>query len=255
MDMSHNPINKLTRQLIEYFTVYPEPEDDAPPCFQRYGELLRYHNEKLLELGDLTIAASRINWYCFAQRQGLQLRIESEQLLPDEKSVQELLEASKKWIFPLLSTTKLRKERYALRFQRAPIIAHVLGSILQDGDDYGRYKKPGDPDQSTAPTLRLSLHEQFSDLEIGNTKELHKFRAKQLSLIVRRLLEYANWRIVEADEETEETLHVSVDCNNQPRRISTEELDQQTTVRLVCGPVLEPVKKTATNLTSGSYMA
>lgn len=255
MDMSHNPLNKLTRQLIEYFTVHPEPGDDAPPCFQRYGELLRYHNEKLLEMGDLTIAASKINWYCYAQRQGLQLRFESEQLLPDEQSVQELLEASQKWIFPLLSSIKLQKERYALRFQRAPIIAHVLAAILKDGDDYGRYKKPENPDQSTAPTLRLSLHEHFSDLEIGNTKELHKFRAKQLSLIMRRLLEYANWRIVEANEQTEETLHVSVECNNQPRRISTEELAERATIRLVCGPVLEPIKKTATNLTSGSYMA
>lgn len=255
MDMSHNPINKWTRQLIEYFTVNPEAEDDAPPSFHRYGDLLRYHSEKLRECGDLTIAASRINWFCFAKRQGLQLRFDSEQLLPDEKSVQELLEASKNWVFPLLSTTKVQKERYGLRFQRVPIIGHVLSSILQDGDDYGKYKKSGDPDQSTTPTLRLSVHEQFSDQEIGNTKELHKFRAKQLSLIVRRLLAYANWRIVEADEQTEETLHVSINCNNQPRYISTEQLDQQTTVALVCGPVLEPVKKTATNLTSGSYMA
>lgn len=253
--MSHNPINKLTRQLIEYFIIYPEPEDDTPPCFQRYGELIRYHNEKLGEQGDLSIAASRINWSCYAQKQGLQLRIESEQVLPDDKSIQELLEASKKWIFPLLSTTKLRKERYALRFQRAPIISHVLASILLEGDNYGRYKKPDDPDQPTAPTLCLSVHEQFSQQEVGNTKELHKFRAKQLALIVRRLLEYANWRIVEPDEQTEDTLRISIDCNNQPRRVSTEQLEQQTTVHLVCGPVLEPVRKTATNLTSGSYMA
>lgn len=253
--MSHNPINKLTRQLIEYFIIYPESEAEAPPCFQRYGELIRYHNEKLGELGDLSIAANRMNWSCYARKKGMQLRIESQQVVPDDESVQELLEASQKWIFSLLSITKLRKERYALRFQRAPIIAHVLGSILTEGDNYGRYKKLDDPDQPTAPTLRLTVHEQFSESEIGNIKELHKFRAKQLSLIVRRILEYANWRIVEPDDQTENTLLVSIQCNNQPRRVSTEQMDQQTTVRLVCGPVLEPVKKTATNITSGSYMA
>lgn len=252
--MSHNPINKLSRQLIEYFIIYPEPEDEAPPRFQRYGELIRYQNEKHGELGDLSIAASRINWSCYAQKKGLKLRFESEQLLPDDKSVQELLEASEKWIFPLLSATKLRKERFALRFHRAPIIAHVLGAIMLEGDNYGRYKKPDDPNQPTAPTLCLSVHEQFSELEIGNTKELHKFRANQLSLIVRRLLEYANWRIVEPDDQTEDTLHVSIDCNNYSRRVSAEQMDKSK-VRLVCGPVLEPIKKNATNLTSGSYMA
>ncbi|KAH8394482.1 hypothetical protein KR222_011658 [Zaprionus bogoriensis] len=254
MDISHNPINQLTRQLLGYIYIYPGPEDERPHL-QRFGELVRYQNEKLAEMGDLSIAASRINWQCYAHKQGLQLRVETEHLLPDEEAVQQLLEYSKNWIFPLQSITQLRKERYALRFQRAPIIAHVLASILREGDDYGRYKQP-QPQQSepAAATLCLRLHEQFSDLDAGNTKELHKFRARQLTLILERLLRYSNWQLVPLEEQTADTLHVSVECNNQPRRLATEQ-QEETTVRLVCGPVLEPTKKTATNLSSDSYMA
>ncbi|EDW65380.1 DALR anticodon-binding domain-containing protein 3 [Drosophila virilis] len=249
--MSQNPLTELTHQLIDYFAIYPENEDARR--MQRYGELIRYHNENLIEFGDLSIAASYINWHCFSQKQGLQLRMQSEQMLPDDESREDLLEQSKKWIFPLQNVTKLRKERYALRFYRPPIIAHVLNSILKHGENYGQHKKL-EKSASLMPTLCLTLHEQFLDPEVGNTKELHKFRARQLYLIVCRLLAYANWRLVEPQDQTPETLLVSVECNNQPRRFSTDQMDKKS-VRMVCGPVLEPTKKTATMLTSGSYMA
>ncbi|KAL7745194.1 hypothetical protein ACLKA6_008245 [Drosophila palustris] len=250
--MSHNPIGKITRQLIDFFAIYPD-EEESPPRSQRYGELIRYHSEDLVEMGDLSIAASKINWLCFSQRNGIRLRIESDQMLPDAQSMEQLLEHSKQWLFPLLSVSKLRKERYALRFQRAPIIANVLYSILQQGDSYGQVKKLEHRNENV-PTLCLILHEKFAEEESSNIKELHKFRAKQLFLIVRRLLDYADYRLVEPEDKTDDTITLCVDCNNQSRRGANEQ-SEKNYVRLVCGPVLEACKKTATLLTSSSYMA
>ncbi|EDW00447.1 DALR anticodon-binding domain-containing protein 3 [Drosophila grimshawi] len=240
--MSQNPLSELTQQLINFFVIWPENGDI--PRYERYGDLIRYHNENLIQSGDLSIASSKFNWQCFTQRQGLQLRRQTEQMLPDEQSVQQLLDHSKQWIFPLLNVNMLRKERYALRFQRAPIISHVLHSILIDGDDYGKHKK------STAigvPTLCLTLN-------TGNTKELHKFRATQLFHIVRRMLDYANWRLVAPEQKTDDTLLVSIESNNQPRCLANDQPDKMN-VRVLCGPVLEPIKKTGATLTSDSYMA
>jgi len=247
--MSHNPIAKITDQVIDYFAINSNKDARS----QRYGELIRCHNEDLLKMGDLSIAASKINWLGFSQKNGMQLRIESDPLLPDTESMDQLVEHSKTWLFPLLNVSNLRKERYALRFQRAPIIANVLGSILQLGDNYGKQKQVENCNENM-PTLCLTLHEQFGQLEGGNIKGLHAFRAKQLLLIVRRLLDYGNYRLVEPEEQTDDTLMVSVDCNNQSRRFSNEQL-KKNYVRLVCGPVLEPTKKKATILTSDSYMA
>lgn len=250
--MSQNPLTKLTHQLINHFASYPE--DSYAARATRYGELIRYQNENLVDCGDLSIAASKINWECFCQKHGLQLRTLTDQLLPDEKSKEDLLEQSKQWIFPLQSVKKVHRERFALRFHRAPIIMNVLNSILTKGESYGKHSNLEDDGTILPPSLCLTLNERFSDLEVGNTKELHKFRAKQLYLIVCRLLAYANWRLVEPQNQTDDTLVVSVECNNLPRRTSID-LPEKKIVRMVCGPVLEPTKKTAATLTSSSYMA
>lgn len=250
--MSQNPLTELTHQLVKHFAIYPAGIDAS--CVMRYGELIRYHNENLLEGGDMSIAASNINWECFCQKHGLQLRMNIEQLLNDEKAMEDLLEQSKQWIFPLQSITKLRRERYGLHFHRAPIIANVLNAILTNGENYGKHREPAGDGALSPSTIHLSLNNRFINQDEHNSKELHKFRAEQLYLILGRLLEYSKWRVVQADDVTDDTLRVCVDCNNVPRRPSVSQEDKKT-VRVVCGPVLEPTTKTATSMTSGGYMA
>ncbi|XP_017853231.1 DALR anticodon-binding domain-containing protein 3 isoform X2 [Drosophila busckii] len=259
--MSHNPITELTCQLIHYFARFQDrAEEEREHVYTRYGELLHYHNESIVQFGDLSIAASRINWACFCQRRGLQLRHLDQQMIPDEEAVQLILEKSKEWIFPLASVTKLRKERYALRFQRAPIVAHVIGNIMQLGELYG---KPQKLEFAPDTTVSLVLHEQFLDVEAppGNSKEMHKFRARQLFMIVSRLLKYTNMHPVEPEDQTDETLVISIDSNNHARRPTQPDIVDgdpgnpvRQEVRLVCGPVVESHKKAATTLDSLSYM-
>ncbi|XP_017872101.1 PREDICTED: DALR anticodon-binding domain-containing protein 3 [Drosophila arizonae] len=250
--MSQNPLTELTHQLVKHFAIYPAGIDTS--CVMRYGELIRYHNENLLEGGDMSIAASNINWECFCQKHGLQLRMNIEQLLNDEKAKEDLLEQSKQWIFPLQGITKLRRERYGLHFHRAPIIANVLNAIFTNGENYGKHREPAGDGALLPSTIHLSLNNRFINQDEHNSKELHKFRAKQLYLILGRILEYSKWRVVQSDDVTDDTLRVCVDCNNVPRRPSVGQEDKKT-VRVVCGPVLEPTTKTATSMTSGGYMA
>lgn len=250
--MSQNPLTELTHQLVKHFAIYPAGIDAS--CVMRCGELIRYHNVNLVEGADLSIAASNINWECFCQKHGLRLRMDIEQLLNDDKAKEDLLKQSKQWIFPLQRIIKLPKERYGLYFYRAPIIANVINSILTNGENYGKQRVPAGDGALLPRTIHLSLNNRFLNQDERNTKELHKFRAKQLYLILGRLLEYSNWRVVQEDDVTDDTLRVCVDCNNVSRR-PTDSQEDKKTVRIVCGPVLEPTTKAATTMTSEDYMA
>ncbi|XP_062141505.1 LOW QUALITY PROTEIN: uncharacterized protein LOC133849438 [Drosophila sulfurigaster albostrigata] len=253
--MSHNPIKQLTQQLINYFTI---PKDVPSNAWQHYGELVRINKDNVDKIGDFSISAVTKNWQYFCQRSGLELRYTSqEQMLPDEQSIKELLEHSHKfWLYPLKKVKLLHKERIALYFQREAIVVNVIQMILRQGDAYGKCSMidEGANKLKERRTLCLQLHEELLQADCGTTKELHQFRAKQLYQIVRRLLDYTDWLLVDPKDQTADTLLVCVESSNQSSRVGDEQKPSQA-VSLSCGPVLEPTTKIATTLTSDEYNA
>ncbi|KAH8387547.1 hypothetical protein KR093_007717 [Drosophila rubida] len=260
--MSYNPIKELTQQLIYYFTMEPGEKKDAPPSSSwQHGELIRFNRDNVEQQGDLSISAIAKNWQYFCLKNGLTMRsMSQETLLPDEDSIKALLEYSKEgWLYPLSKVTLLHKERIALYFQREAIVVNVIQTILRQGDDYGKCPKRDDIDKAKArPSLCLKLHEELAHPDSGSsTKALHQFRAKQLHQIVRRLLDYTDWRLVEpneVDQQAKDTLVVCVESSNQSSRMTIGPKPSHV-VSLSCGPVLEPSTKMASTLTSDEYKA
>ncbi|XP_017013766.2 uncharacterized protein [Drosophila takahashii] len=239
--MDCNPLSQLSQQLFEFFARPLEqasPTDALPPSrLRRCGEILRYNNEDLAEQGDLSLAAIARYWQNFASRQECVLRRPAELLLPGEEERRELVEHSREWRFPLAEICVLRKERYALHLQRRPVIAHVLRSVLSQAADYGRPKKSQD-----SPTMCLQLG--INTTAEGSSVELRDYRLQQLYKIMRRLAEYSPWQLVESKDRLEDTFCVMVES----QKCSKDH------VCVVSGPVLEPVKKTATGLCLDDYL-
>ncbi|KAH8367790.1 hypothetical protein KR084_002833 [Drosophila pseudotakahashii] len=241
--MDCNPLSQFSQRLFEFFA---KPVEGAilagavpDSRLRRCGEILRYNNEDLAEQGDLSLAAISRYWQNFANRQECELRRDAVLLLPDEEQRQELVEQSREWCFPLADISVLRKERYALHFQRRPVIAHVLKSVLTLGADYGRPSK-----RELAPTMYLNLSTNTTE----GSQELRDYRLQQLYKIMLRLVPYSSWRLVEAKDRRADTLCVNVE---------SQKCSQQQAKHHVCvvsGPVLEPVKKTATELCVDEYL-
>ncbi|EDV46997.1 DALR anticodon-binding domain-containing protein 3 [Drosophila erecta] len=245
--MNCNPMLQFTQQLVEFLTK-PETlevsggDAAAPLPFKKCGELIRYHNEDLAKQGDLSLAAISRYWEKYVKDQGLKLRHDADQLLPGEKERLELIEQSGKWRFPLVEITVLHKERYSLRFERRPLIAHVLNSVLTLGEDYGRPAK-------NTHLLTLCLQLQANAGATDGCQDLRHYRLQQLYKILLRLVGYSSWRLVEPNDQQKDTLCVNVELEKCCKR-----LQPRGHVCLVSGPVLEPVKKTATGLTVDEYL-
>ncbi|KAH8269891.1 hypothetical protein KR044_000603 [Drosophila immigrans] len=258
--MSHNPIKELTRQLIDYFTIQSKPNLNAPSNYwHHYGELVRFNKDNVEKQGDISISAIGQHWQYFCQRNGLEMRFKSLQILPDEQSIEELLDHSKKcWLYPLDKVSLVHKDRLALYFQRKAIVVNVIKMVLTQGDAYGKYQKLDEIDKvMEQPTLCLKLHEELTQSECDTTKELPQFRAKQLYQIMRRIVDYTDWRLIEPDDvnnQTADTLVVCVQSSNQSSRMANEPKSSND-VSLSCGPVLEPTTKMASTLTSDEYNA
>ncbi|XP_016985239.1 DALR anticodon-binding domain-containing protein 3 [Drosophila rhopaloa] len=244
--MDCNPLSQFSQQLFAFFT---QPEDEsagdagavAPLRLRRCGEIIRYHNENLAEQGDLSLAATSRYWQNFAKRQGRGLRRDMDVLLPGEEQRQELVRQSKEWRFPLCEITLLHKERYALHFQRRPIIDYVLKAVLIQGADYGRPQKT-----EHSPTMCLRLQAEAGATD--GSQELRFYRLQQLYQIMLRLVDYSPWRLVEAKDQKEDTLFVNVELQK------CSQMETKNHVCLVSGPVLEPVKKTATAMVLDNYL-
>ncbi|XP_017113263.1 DALR anticodon-binding domain-containing protein 3 [Drosophila elegans] len=252
--MDCNPLSQFSQQLLAFFTQsVDEAEKEsasalalagdavAPVRLRKCGDIIRSHNEDLAANGDLSLAATARYWQSFAKRQGLQLRLDAVVLMPDEEQREELIRQSKEWRFPLCGITMLHKDRYGLHFQRSPVIAHVLKAVLVHGADYGRLQKT---EHSPTMCLRWQTDAGATD----GSQELRHYRQQELYKIVFRLVDYSPWRLVEAKDRKEDTLCVNVEaqkcCHVQPK-------DH---VCLVSGPVVEPVKKTATALMVDDYL-
>ncbi|XP_002133822.2 uncharacterized protein [Drosophila pseudoobscura] len=246
MESYQYPMNKLAQELMNFFTVVVDKEESsAPVLFQRCGVLIRFHIEDIPDSGDISIANISKYWEAYCRKQGRKMRQdtykEMDLVLPNEAAMQGLIEKAKDWVFPLQGITPLYKDRCAFSFHRRPVIAYVLNVVLQQGDRYGHISK-----SDKAPTLCLSQSPN-STLDDG-TEKLSHYRLSQLRVITRRLMAYSAWRLVDPDQQSADTLRVTVEaqrCPNQP----TDH------VCLVCGPVLEPVGKTATTMNRDSYVA
>ncbi|EDX01794.2 uncharacterized protein LOC6524846 [Drosophila yakuba] len=237
---------QFTQQLVKFLTnpeKLEESGDDAaaPLPFKKCGELIRYHSEDLAKQGDFSLAAISRYWEKYLKDQGLKLRHNADQLLPGEKERLELIEQSRQWRFPLVEIIMPHKERYCLRFERRPLIAHVLNSVLTLGEEYGRPAK-----NKHSCTMSLQLQADAGATDGG--QDLRHYRLQQLYKIMLRLVDYSSWRLVEPNDRQEDTLCVNVElekcCKRQQPRGH---------VCLVSGPVLEPVKKTASILTVDEY--
>ncbi|XP_016962796.1 uncharacterized protein LOC108033107 [Drosophila biarmipes] len=244
--MDCNPISQFSLQLFEFFVKPLDGQEAAgalaPSRLRRCGEILRYNNEELAEQGDFSLAAISRYWLNFASKQGCMLRSQAELLLPGEEQRQQLIEQSKEWLFPLAEVTVLRKERYALHFQRRPIITHVLKSVLTLAGDYGRPLKT-----AQSPTMWVQLRTNARVTADGH-QELRDYRLGQLHKILLRLVDYSGWRLVEQEARQEGTLCVIVESQKCCQQQAKDH------VCLVSGPVLEPVKKTATALSVKDYL-
>nr|XP_016942391.1 DALR anticodon-binding domain-containing protein 3 [Drosophila suzukii] len=244
--MDCNPLSQFSVQLFEFFAkpVNGKAAGGAvrPSRLRRCGEILRYNNEDLAEQGDFSLASISRYWLNFASKQGCALRRNADFLLPGEEQRQELIEQSKEWIFPLAEITVLRKERYALHFQRRPIITHVLKSVLTLAGDYGRPLKT-----VQSPTMWVQLRTDGRATTDGE-QELRDYRLEQLYKIMLRLVDYSGWRLVEQEDRQASTLCVIVESQKCCQRPPNDH------VCLVSGPVLEPVKKTATAMSVKDYL-
>nr|AAL68045.1 AT12688p [Drosophila melanogaster] len=152
------------------------------------------------------------------------------------------MEHSRKWRFPLAEITVLNKERYSLRFQRHPIIAHVLNSVLTLRGDYGR-----SANNNQSRTICLQLQAVVGAVDGG--QDLRHYRLQQLYKILLRLVDYSSWRLVEPNDRQKDTICVTVElekCCNGKQPVEH--------VCLTCGPVLEPINKGASSLTVDEYL-
>ncbi|EDW82097.1 uncharacterized protein Dwil_GK25318 [Drosophila willistoni] len=247
--MLPNPKGQLTKQLLDFFTQpldHEENEAKIVQPFQRCGDLVHFQHDSL-SVCDVSIMGHRINWEHFCLKNQLKMRWEKKgnneaqaKVLFHEELVQKLLEESNEtWLFPLESALPMPKERYALRFQRIPIIRYVLGAIMEQGADYGKHK-----DATVARPLSITL--EAADC---NDQELRYFRQYRLYHILLRLIAYSDWNVVPAAKKADNKIM------NMRIQLQRPKKQKDNTVTIVCGPVLEPGKKTATNLKSGSYMA
>ncbi|BFG03043.1 DALR anticodon-binding domain-containing protein 3 [Drosophila madeirensis] len=245
-----HPLNALIKQLMNFFTAVEDKDAYiSPVLFQRCGVLIRFHIEDVSDRGDLSIANISKYWEAYCRKHGRKMRLSANTdkknglVLPDEESMQGLIEYSKDWVFPLQEITPLYKDRCTFSFQRRPIISYVLSTVLKQGARYGHHLKSG-----KAPTLCID-QSPSSDSSLGDgTEQLAHYRLRQLSGITRRLMAYSTWRLVDPDQQSDDTLRVSVETQRCP----TQPTDH---VCLVCGPVLEPVGKAATTMDRDSYVA
>ncbi|KMZ09884.1 DALR anticodon-binding domain-containing protein 3 [Drosophila simulans] len=245
--MNGYPMVQFGQKLIEFLT-QPEKTDEsggdaaAPLPLKNFGKLIRYNNDKLTEQGDLTMAAIPRYWQKYLKMQGLKLRIDGDELLPSEVERQELIEQSRMWRFPLVEVTVLNKERYSLRFQRHPIIAHVLKSVITLRGDYGRSAK-----NNHSRTMCLQL--QADAGAVDGEQDLRHYRVQQLYKILLRLVDYSSWRLVEPNDRQEDTICVTVElekCCQREQPVGH--------VCLTSGPVLEPMNMGASFMTANEYL-
>ncbi|KAH8419844.1 hypothetical protein KR009_003265 [Drosophila setifemur] len=244
--MENIPLAQVSLQLLDFFAGLQEQTEEelgavAPLRLRRCGDIIRYHSEDLARIGDLSVASSARYWESFCGKQGRKLHRLTELLLPDEEQRQELIEHSSKWLFPIKEIYQAFPERYSIKFQRQPIIKYVLNSILSQGQDYGR-PRASDKRRTVCLTLRLKAGAGDGALV------LRHYRLQQLYEVVRRLVDYSLWRLVEEKDAVVDTLLVNVES----QRCSLELRKDH--VCLVSGPVLESVKKTATDLDLASYL-
>ncbi|XP_068154685.1 DALR anticodon-binding domain-containing protein 3 [Drosophila tropicalis] len=247
--MLPNPKGHLTKQIVDFFTQpLDQEENDAKVVqpFQRCGDLVHFQHYSP-SVCDVSIMGHRINWEHFCRKNQLKMRWETKgqneaqaKLLFHEELVQKMLEESNKtWLFPLLSALPMPKQRYALRFQRIPIIRYVLSAIMEQGADYGKHKN-----STIVRPVSITLETPDDD-----DQELRYFRQERLYHILLRLMEYSDWKLVRAGEKDDNKIL------NMRIQLQRPKKQKDNTVIIVCGPVVEPGKRIATNLTSGSYMA
>ncbi|XP_017074442.1 uncharacterized protein LOC108110071 [Drosophila eugracilis] len=245
--MEYKPVLQFNQLLFEFFTkLEPTHESLSGAVYalglKRCGEIIRYNNEDMALQGDLSLSAFAPYWQNFAKKLGRTLRRDDDLLLPGPKERQELIDLSNEWIFPISEISILHKERYFLFFQRRPIIAYVLKSVLSPNENYGRPLKT-----EHSPTIYLNF--QANSGATDGSQELRQYRLQQLYNILLRLVDYSSWRLVDSNNRKKDTLCVSVEAQK-----CFQKEEPKDHVCIVSGPVLEPVKKTATTLTFDQYL-
>ncbi|XP_017050816.1 DALR anticodon-binding domain-containing protein 3 [Drosophila ficusphila] len=238
--MDYNPLSQFHQQLVAFF-IKPNEEaaGDVVPSLKKCGEIVRYHRERLSQTGDISLAATPLYWQKFAAEQQGKLRRNADTLLADQEHCRELIAASQHWHLPLCEVGPIDKGRYVLHFDRRTVIRYVLNDILAKGFGYGRPQKT---EQSPTIGLQVKPFAGATDCALP----MRQYRLQQLHNIVRRLIEYSSYQYVEARKE--DTLWMAI----EPEKCSKQRQEEH--VCLVSGPVLEPVKKTATKLTIGEYL-
>ncbi|KAH8388707.1 hypothetical protein KR200_005004 [Drosophila serrata] len=237
MDPS-SQLDQVSQHLLDFFTV-PAGSDALPPLRVRhFGDTIRYNILGLTDNGDLSVCANARFWQTVVAKQRRQLRSGTDDLLPENEELQSLIENAAKWRFPLKDATSLSTGRYTLSFQRLPIIEFVLKNVLSQGGDYGRRRKT-----EQSPTLTLVL-ENAGEGAGG----LRHYRLQVIYDIVRRLVEYSPWHLVDSKDAKKDTLHVHVELQKCTQQALKDH------VCLVAGPVVEPVQKTGTKLALDSYL-
>ncbi|XP_022233671.2 DALR anticodon-binding domain-containing protein 3 isoform X2 [Drosophila obscura] len=241
------PLNGLINKLLNLFTAMEDKDaSTAPVLFQRCGLPIRFHIENVSDHGDLSIANNSKYWEAFCRKHGRKMRLHTDKemdlVLPNEESMQFLIEQAKDWVFPLQEITPLYNNRCTFSFQRRPVIDYVLRTVLQQGARYGHHSK-----LDKAPTLCLTQSPSPDSTLDDGTEQLGHYRLRQLLGITRRLMAYSTWRLVDLEQQSDDTLRVTVEAQRCPKQPTDH-------VCLVCGPVLEPVGKTATTINKDSYV-
>lgn len=180
-----NPFHKLLQNIINYFAQAQAGNEEEN--YRKFSTLIRIHNEKLLQFGDISFPNKPEIWFNYLPSNRLlneaAFKISCAANNADEEK-QKFLNAAKEWPFPV-AKLEVRLERIHLYLGRHTIMQSLIKESITN-EAYGHLKKGN-----------KLVHLQNLSLAGAREQDLSFYRAKLVHQVLQKLLKYSRYENVE----------------------------------------------------------
>lgn len=195
----------------------------------------KQHTEKLKQNGDIGFPTSMKAW-SHASDVPLTQKIVDEQ---DTELQAALLEISRKWSFPI-RRIQCSDNRCLLFLERTKCFENVLMNVLNDKQDFGRWKQPMESEETF--NVGLSLH--------SNNDSLTELRCTLIQNVLVKMLTISGYRVVDDVNQSTVRLIVSHPRSDNDKRQNGNVTEATIEARkITCGQI-----KSQENLTATEYI-
>lgn len=224
-----NPINNLITNITNHFVNEPPIENN-----RNISTLIRIHNEKLAQTGDISFPGKPEIWKKYFQEPNKQLNEQAFELLNDNQELAEnekkqFLETAKEWSYPVVRLD-IRHERIHMYLQRSAVIRSLIPEVLMT-PNYGQLRKAVNRNVFLNPLAVNALYDE----------DLSLYRSKLMYNALQKLLVYSRWNVVEDKSLADNKYLVELNVQSVAGKV-VKDL-QYSGVAIKCGLVTDPSNK------------